>query len=67
MHYTITLRNHREFNAVLAGLRSLQIADPALYAPIHAILTDGGCSPITADEIDDLCGRINTQDTEVSS
>lgn len=65
--YTIILKNRREFNAVLAGLRELQRTDDtSRYSPIHEILTDGGCSPISGSEIDDLCERINCM-SEVSS
>lgn len=55
--YTITLKNRHEFNAVLAGLRKLQ--GPHSHSELDEILADGVDSPITADEIGDLCERIN--------
>lgn len=54
----------REFNAVLAGLRFWQRCGNTSDYPEWDIATDGSArDPISEDEIDSLCERINTQPT----
>lgn len=52
--------NDRQTAAILAGLRLLQINMPSLTSGIENILTsDGLVTPLTAEEIDELCETIN--------
>lgn len=60
--FTITL-DDRQLAAVLAGLRLVQRELPrGEYLPqgVHEIFDDSGSiTPLTEDEIDDLCEEIN--------
>lgn len=55
----------QEFNHILAALRLFQAVkgkgpiDTDFMLEIENIATDGGCDPMTAEEIDDLCMKIN--------
>ena len=49
-----------ELAAVLAGLRLLQLAGDDLPPDVEMIATDcGQYPPLTDDQIDDLCERLN--------
>lgn len=51
-----------EISAILAGLRLLQGSN-RVPAPINEIMTNGGdINPLSLDEIDALCERINGGD-----
>ena len=51
--------NQREFATILAGLRLLQ-RNPPLHPAVKDIATNGrSFKPLTADEIDALCRRLN--------
>lgn len=52
--------NDREHATVLAALRSWQSQHSAVYAEYDDIATNGGkVEPLTVDEIDRLCERLN--------
>lgn len=63
--YTITL-SEAEHATVLAALRCWQrVGAGAVDAPEYIIASnDGLCAPLDAEDIDDLCERINFADAE---
>lgn len=56
--------NHTELAAVLAGLRMVQRYLDALPAEIQDIL-DAAENLVTAEQIDDLCERLNMPETSI--
>lgn len=55
--------NHRELSTVLAALRKYQSLPLFSTDPVFDIATDGGTiEPMSDEEIDELCERINTQE-----
>ena len=56
----------QEHAYVLAGLRALQRAKPALADDlVQEYVADGGLATLTDSGIDELCERINTESEEV--
>ncbi len=60
--------NDREFHSVLAGLRALQAFKdqlrPVTINDVMELASDAGSvMPLTNDEIDELCERINTEES----
>jgi hypothetical protein len=53
--------NDRELNTVLAALREWQATTTDFERREHMIAADNGVKPLTDDEIDALCDRLNTE------